>query len=66
MEYVHTKTQVVKNGKQIHRLTYEIDVLKPKCWVDGFEYKFNSRLVSCEVFESEEVYALATREHICS
>jgi len=66
MEYIHIKTKLVKNGKQIHRLTYEINILKPKCWVEGFEYKFNSRIVSREVFQNEDEYLDATREHICS
>lgn len=63
MEYIQTQVCVVKNGPQIHRLIYEVDTLKPKCWVDGYQYKFNSRLISREVFQNEEEYVRETRKH---
>ena len=39
----------VKNGDDL--ITYELDVdpSKPKAWVEGHEYKFNSRIVSITV-----------------
>lgn len=36
---------IVKNGKDSVALLYHIDTSRPPVWIEGFEYKFNSKLV---------------------
>lgn len=36
---------VEKNGKDIHILLKVFDETKPNCWVENYEYKFNSRYI---------------------
>lgn len=45
-----TKTE--RNGNQILKITKEVDESKPKCWIEGHEYRFNSNIVSIEVVET--------------
>ena len=35
-----------KNGNGIVHITRTVDINKPKVWVKGHEYKFNSELIS--------------------
>lgn len=39
-------TVIVKNGSKMQVITWSVDVTKPKCWVEGFYYKFNKELIS--------------------
>lgn len=39
----------VKNGNQEVVIYYKYDAEKPKCWTEGFEYKFNKQIVFMEV-----------------
>lgn len=34
---------VEKNGKDIHVMLKVFDETKPSCWVENYQYKFNSR-----------------------
>ena len=36
---------VEKNGKDIHVMLKVFDDTKPNCWVENYEYKFNSRYI---------------------
>lgn len=39
---------IVKNGMKKLKITRSIDLTKPKVWVEGHCYKFNSTLVNIE------------------
>ena len=45
-------TTIERNGNQVLKITKQIDETKPKCWIEGREYKFNSEIVSIEVVET--------------
>ena len=36
---------IEKNGKDIHVMLKVFDETKPSCWVENYEYKFNSRYI---------------------
>lgn len=42
------KTKTVKDGNRFVTYTYEIDETKPRTWVEGQYYCFNSKLISVE------------------
>ncbi len=52
LEYVIVEEQVIQNGNQVLLLTYEVDIFKPKCWVEGFHYHFNRTLISKEIINA--------------
>lgn len=66
LEYMHMDVVDVQNGEEQHRLTYEVDAFKPKCWVEGFEYKFNSHLIKKEVITNERQSYQCYRVECCS
>lgn len=45
----------VRDGNKYLEIIREVDTSKPKCWVDGHEYKFNSTLISMNEV-SKDVY----------
>ena len=40
------KLNVVRNGPVDEIVLYEVDLSKPDCWVEGCEYKFNSKIIT--------------------
>lgn len=36
---------IEKNGNDIHVILKIINESKPKCWIENFQYKFNSHIV---------------------
>lgn len=45
---------VEKNGNDIHVMLKIIDDTKPKCWVEDYTYKFNSRYLETIVIEGKK------------
>ena len=45
-------TKIERNGNQVLRITTDVDESKPKCWIEGHEYKFNTEIVAVEVIET--------------
>lgn len=39
---INIKTYTVKDGKNTKTFTIKIDTDKPKCYREGFQYKFNT------------------------
>ncbi len=65
LQYIHTQTTFEKNGKRFRRITREIDMMKPKCWVEGHEYKFNSKIISMEDVDTDHE-PIRGAENMCS
>lgn len=42
---------MVKDGVKENYYLKTVDVSKPKCWVEGFEYKFNSDIKLIAILE---------------
>jgi len=43
---LQTTTKIVKDGpRRFVSITTTTDTSKPKCWVEGHEYKFNSEVI---------------------
>ena len=45
---------VEKNGKNTHVMMKIFDETKPNCWVEGYEYKFNSRYLETIVIQGSK------------
>lgn len=46
---IRSDMDLVENGNQKIAVYYKYDDEKPKCWVEGFEYKFNKQIIFMEV-----------------
>ena len=51
-KYIYTS--IKNNGNQKIMVTKEIDQSKPKCWVEGNHYKFNTWLIKSVILEDKK------------
>lgn len=42
---IYHKEVVSKNGNDIVKYVWVVDTSKPSCWIEGYQYQFNSTLI---------------------
>ena len=51
---IRKECKTVDNGNEIHIIYYQYDDEKPKCWIEGFEYRFNVEVIFTEIVKKSQ------------